>query len=102
MFILEKSSFLIASRAVPKYVTSMKNKLPVCPLNDAEGEEAWLDGLDLLLEELKFEEELPFHDAEEIWEEVIYALEDEELVLTDELKAQIRTLFDQLWPQYKA
>ncbi len=93
---------LLDSRKATKYHPCMKNKLPICPLNDAEGEEAWLDGLDLLLEELKFEEELPFHDAEEIWEEVIYALEDEELVMTDELKAQIRSLFDQLWPQYKA
>jgi hypothetical protein len=80
----------------------MKNKLPPCPLNDGQGEDAWLEGLEDLLEELKFEEELPFQNPDEIFEEVCYILEEEELPLDEGLKTEIRKLFDQLWPQYKS
>ena len=79
----------------------MKNELPVCPLNDGKGEDAWLEGLESLLEELKFDEELPFKNAEDIWEEVCYILEEEDLYLTDPQKVLVRALFDKVWPQFK-
>jgi hypothetical protein len=84
----------------------MKNTLPPCPLVDPQSpnsqtEEAWIEGFEELLADLKFEEELPFKDPEEIWEEVCYILEEEELVLTDELRFSLRKLFDQVWPEYK-
>jgi hypothetical protein len=79
----------------------MKNQLPKCPINDGEGEEAWTEGLEILLEELKFDEELPFKDPEEIWDEVGYILEEEELQLTELHKSALRKIFDGLWPQFK-
>ena len=79
----------------------MNNPLPKCPLNEGEGEEAWFEGLESLLEELKFDQELPFKDPEEIWEEVGYILEEEGLQLTEIQKISIRKIFDQLWLQFK-
>ena len=79
----------------------MKYILPICPLNDGEGEAGWMDGLDLLLEELKFDDQLPFKDPEEIWEEVGYILDEEELVLSVEQKNELRKIFDGLWIRYQ-
>jgi len=83
----------------------MKIILPACPLieensKNKNSEEAWSEGLSLLLEDLKFNEELPFKDPEEIWEEVCYVLEEEDMDLTEPLKNSIRKIFDQLWPEY--
>lgn len=81
----------------------MKNQLPKCPFIDGEesSQDAWSEGLEILLEELKFEEELPFKDPEEIWEEIGYILDEEDLQLSDPQKAVLRKIFDQLWPQFK-
>jgi len=85
----------------------MKNILPVCPLiegnsDNGNSEETWKEGLASLLEDLKFNEELPFRDPAEIWEEVCYILEEEDMELTESLKNALRKIFDQLWPVYKS
>src|SRR6185312_14643422 len=53
--------------ACSAYTPSVTETLPTFPWNEGEGEEGWFEGIDLSFDTWKYDEHLPFDDAEMVW-----------------------------------
>jgi hypothetical protein len=90
-----------SDRRVKPYTPSVAEKLPTFPWNDGEGAEGWFEGIDLSFDTWKYDEHMPFHDAELVWRELLDRLEEEDVSLTAEQRRTVRPIFDRLWASYK-
>lgn len=70
------------------------------PWTDGEGEEGWFEGIDLSFDTWKYDEEMPFDDAELVWQELLDRLVEEDVNLTTEQQRIVRPIFDRLWATY--
>ncbi|MEU9607437.1 hypothetical protein [Streptomyces sp. NPDC048057] len=75
----------------------MTTTLPVYPWTDGEGEEGWFEGIDVSFDTWKYDEEMPFDDAELVWQELLDRLVEEGVSLTTEQQRIVRPVFDRLW-----
>jgi hypothetical protein len=87
--------------ARPAYAPLVTEKLPIFPWNDGEGEEGWLEGIDLSFDTWKHDEHMPFGNAEVVWQELLDRLAEEDVSLTPEQQRTVRPIFDRLWANYK-
>jgi hypothetical protein len=83
-----------------EYIPLMTTTLPVYPWTDGEGEEGWFEGIDLSFDTWKYDEEIPFDDAELVWQELLDRLAEEDVSLTTEQQRMVRPIFDGLWATY--
>ncbi|MFI2433035.1 hypothetical protein [Streptomyces sp. NPDC018693] len=76
-------------------------ELPTFPWNDGEGEQGWFEGIDLTFDTWKFDDHMPFDDAEVVWQELVERLEEEDVELTADQERVVRRIFDGLWRNYR-
>ncbi|MFE7043279.1 hypothetical protein ACFU9X_28710 [Streptomyces atratus] len=56
--------------------------------------------IDLSFDTWKYDEEMPFDDAELVWQELLDRLVEEDVSLTTEQQRIVRPIFDRLWATY--
>ncbi|MFD8321488.1 hypothetical protein [Kitasatospora purpeofusca] len=75
----------------------MATTLPTYPWTDGEGEEGWFEGIDLSFDTWRYDEGMPFDEAEPVWQELLDRLAEEDIRLTTEQRRIVRRIFDRLW-----
>ena len=69
------------------------------PWTDGEGEEGWFEGIDLSFDTWKYDEKMPFHDAELVGGSSSTGWRGQ-VDLTAEQQRIVRPIFDRLWRTY--
>lgn len=90
----------MSSRLVLRTLSLVTTTLPTYPWTDGEGEDGWFEGIDLSFDTWKYDEHMPFHDADHVWQELLDRLEEEDVSLTVEQQRTVRTIFDRLWANH--